>query len=157
MGSFFPGRRASVLYQGRLRFTSKPCAEFLWTEKSQNHQLCSSRVMRCCITTSGRVGTPSFGRHGGGEKKASIAFAPHPLFKRREISALPFSLSFFTRTIHHSDMTSFLASKDNSKPTGQQHFIEQADPGLVGIRDDLIIADGEKEVRAALLLHLFLC
>ncbi|ORY90306.1 general substrate transporter [Leucosporidium creatinivorum] len=43
-------------------------------------------------------------------------------------------------------MPSFLASKDNSKPTGQQQFIETADPGLVGIRDDLIIADGEKDI-----------
>lgn len=43
-------------------------------------------------------------------------------------------------------MPSFLASKDNSKSTGQQQFIETADPGLVGIRDDLIIADGEKDV-----------
>lgn len=44
-------------------------------------------------------------------------------------------------------MPSFLASKDSSKPTGQQYFIETADPGtLVGIREDLIIADGEKDV-----------
>lgn len=39
-----------------------------------------------------------------------------------------------------------LASKGVTKANGQQQFIETVDPNIVDIRDDLIIADGEKDV-----------
>ena len=43
-------------------------------------------------------------------------------------------------------MPTSLASKDAAKANGQQQYIETVDPNIVDIRDDLIIADGEKDV-----------
>lgn len=44
-------------------------------------------------------------------------------------------------------MPSFLATQDTSKPNGESQYIETATPGILDIRDDLIVTDGENEVR----------
>ncbi|GAA6043167.1 hypothetical protein JCM8097_008704 [Rhodosporidiobolus ruineniae] len=44
-------------------------------------------------------------------------------------------------------MPTSLATKHEVKPTGEAAYIETADPGsVVGIQDDLIVADGENEI-----------
>lgn len=45
-------------------------------------------------------------------------------------------------------MPSILASKDDPKPNGDPQYIETVVPGLLGVQDDLIVADGEDEVSA---------
>lgn len=50
-----------------------------------------------------------------------------------------------------SIMPSILATKDDPKPNGDPQYIETVVPGLLGVQDDLIVADGEDEVSVLLL------
>ncbi|BGO90244.1 hypothetical protein NBRC10512_004765 [Rhodotorula toruloides] len=45
-----------------------------------------------------------------------------------------------------SIMPSILATKDDPKPNGDPQYIETVVPGLLGVQDDLIVADGEDEI-----------
>jgi len=45
-------------------------------------------------------------------------------------------------------MSNSLAITDSKKAPGEQIYVETLDAPVVGVRDDLIIADGEKDVRS---------